>query len=91
MGNQQSETQAEFNARPGLSEPVEFNGGPQPYNLQHHHNDGPSKVSTLFATCHRRTSLFIPQSKFINSMSNRKLCQLDLTQCIPYLPYGCRI
>lgn len=43
MGNQQSETHAEFNARPGLSEPIDFKGGPQPYNLQAHQNEGPSK------------------------------------------------
>lgn len=46
MGNQQSETIAEFNARPGLSEPIDFKGGPQPYNLQAHNNEGPSKVSS---------------------------------------------
>lgn len=44
MGNQSSETQAEFNARAGLSEPIDFKG-PQPFNLQAHHNEGPSKVS----------------------------------------------
>lgn len=46
MGNQQSETQAEFDARAGLSEPMDFKGGPQPYNLQAHHTDGPSKVQS---------------------------------------------
>jgi len=44
LENQQSETHAEFNARPGLSEPIDFKGGPQPYNLQAHQNEGPSKV-----------------------------------------------
>lgn len=44
MGNQQSETKEEFNARSGLSEPIDFKGGPMPFNLKSHHTEGPSKV-----------------------------------------------
>lgn len=46
MGNQKSETQAEFNARPGISEPIDFKDGPMPFNLKAHHAEGPSQVGT---------------------------------------------
>ncbi|XP_074660236.1 stabilizer of axonemal microtubules 3-like [Tubulanus polymorphus] len=45
MGNQQSETQAQFNARPGLKDRYEFDPGPQPFILKDHHTNGPSKVA----------------------------------------------
>lgn len=44
MGNQESETKEEFCARRGLSEPIDFKGGPMPFNLKSHHTEGPSKV-----------------------------------------------
>lgn len=45
MGNQLSEMKDEYCNRPPLSEPIDFQGGPQPYNLKAHHLNGPSKVS----------------------------------------------
>lgn len=43
MGNQTTETHAQFSNQPGITQPTDFQGGPQPFNLKNHHDEGPSK------------------------------------------------
>ncbi len=46
MGNQKSEAHDQFCAATGVRDKYHFEdvAGPQPYTLQDHHKEGPSKV-----------------------------------------------
>lgn len=53
MGNQLTETKEEFSNKAGVRQRYHFEDTaglnlPQPYNLNDHHKEGPSKVSTTF-------------------------------------------
>lgn len=53
MGNQLTETKEEFSNKAGVRQRYHFQDTaglnlPQPYNLNDHHKEGPSKVSTTF-------------------------------------------